>query len=376
MKLIATALLTLHTFAASAEVPPELWIAVVTPTTSRIQHVAQDAVNGLTLALHRPGAVVMESWQGKTDTKINVKVDFYDDMGSAASAESVARVIAARRGYHAVIGGINSGTAIPAAKIYEDAGLINISLNATNPMLTRSGHRWAFRMAMDDDQLARSAYLALAHRLQHLPALFVHDATHYGQLTAEGFANIHNRLNGQAVALIDLGEDGSKDFASARSIQSPDAVLFVGGMDRFAINVVRQLPKTVRWTIVGGDGICTNAMAAEVMNLRMHLICASQDSKGTVPTNAEFDGDYRNRFGKSPSSTAMHAFDATVLLIQAFGMHGDSGAERVRDNLRSGHRFRGIESPIAFDEHGDNSLAQAYLYELEHGKLTFTEKIR
>lgn len=375
MKPLITLLLALQAITAKAETAPDIRIAVVAPFESAIKHIAQDAADGAKFGL-KPGAQRLTSWQGKTNANINVKLDFFDDKASRTSAEEVARAIVTRGGYHAVVGGINSGTAIPAARIYEEAGLINISLGANNPVLTRSGFRWAFRMSMDDHQLARSTYVALVHRFQDLRTWFVHDGTAYGELTAEGFAAMHTVTTGQTATLQNLGESGAADLAAVKDTKDAEAVLFVGGMDLFATNVVRRLPKKTHWTIVGGDGICSVHMAQEVMRLGMNLVCASQERKDSVPLNPQFLTAFRSQFDRAPGPTASAAMDATALLIESFGLHGHSGKERVRDFMHSGTRFPGAEGSISFDEQGDNSLAQAYLYEAEAGVLKFTEKIR
>lgn len=274
MKLyICLLMLALPVFSVQAEVPPDLRIAVVVPLSSAIGEVAQEALNGAALGV-REGLSRLKSWQNQHgNKKINVKLDFWDDKANPTTAEMVAKNIVNRRQYHAVVGGINSGTAIPVAKIFEQAGLINVALGASNPALTLVGHQWAFRMSMDDDQLARSTYVALVHRLRDTPALFVHDDTTYGGLTAKGFASAHRSLTDQLGELHNLGFSGDTNLSAARNIEGSEAVMYVGGMDLFAINVVRRLRKDVQWTIVGGrryllcphgEGNCTPGHALDL----------------------------------------------------------------------------------------------------------------
>ena len=52
-----------------------------------------------------------------------------------------------------VIGHLNSGTTIPASKIYYDAGIPQISPSATNPKYTQQGFKTAFRVVANDGQL-------------------------------------------------------------------------------------------------------------------------------------------------------------------------------------------------------------------------------
>ena len=52
-----------------------------------------------------------------------------------------------------VIGHLNSGTTIPASKIYSDAGIPQITPSSTNPTLTRQGFKTTFRVVADDVHL-------------------------------------------------------------------------------------------------------------------------------------------------------------------------------------------------------------------------------
>jgi branched-chain amino acid transport system substrate-binding protein len=371
-------MLALPVFPVRADEPPELRIAVVVPLSSSIGEIAQEALNGAALGM-KEGALRLKSsqHQGGNDT-FDVKLDVFDDKADPSTAVGLAKNIVGKHQYHAVVGGINSGTAIPVAKIFEEAELVNFALGATNPKLTLAGHQWVFRMSMNDNLLPLSIYRAVGHRLKDTPAVFVHDGTAYGELTTQGFASAHRASTGMHVKLHNLGLNGDTDLAVARDIQGSEAVIFVGGLDLFATNVARRLRKDVNWTIVGGDGICSRNMAKEAARLKMRLICASQERNPSVPfMNRWFESAYKAQYGKSPRSTAAFAaFDAVALLVEAFGMNGQAGAARVRDHIRSGVRFSGIEGPIAFDEKGDNTLAPAYLYEETNGILKFESVIR
>ena len=52
-----------------------------------------------------------------------------------------------------VIGHLNSGTSIPASKVYSDAGVPQISPSATNPKFTRNGYKTTFRIIANDGRV-------------------------------------------------------------------------------------------------------------------------------------------------------------------------------------------------------------------------------
>ena len=51
----------------------------------------------------------------------------------------------------AVVGHLNSGTTVPASKIYNSAGIPQISPAATTPLYTHQGFKTAFRVVANDD---------------------------------------------------------------------------------------------------------------------------------------------------------------------------------------------------------------------------------
>lgn len=371
MKLMTSLLiLTMHIGTVQAEEAPiAIRMALIVPMSSPIHDVAQEALNGATLGLTE-GARRLSSWSGMKGN-FRFEFEYFDDRGSGEAAQKIAHSIVAGGRHAAVVGGVNSGTAIPAAKIYEDAGLINISIGATNPTLTRSGHRWAYRMSMDDTQLASKTYQALHQRFKDLPAAFVYDGTAYGEFTADGFATKHRTMTEKSGPWLNLGETGSANKIGSH-VSGPEAVIYIGGMDLFATKVANSLPKNTHWTIVGGDGLCSAHMAKIAASLDMSLICASQERKDVVPvTNPLFEDHYKSKFGHPPSSTAAAAFDATALLVEAFGQREDWSKADIRDHLHSGTPFAGANGPVAFDASGDNTLAPGYLYEATNGGWRF-----
>lgn len=368
MRITIGALLLALSAPVLAEEPAELRIALVLPYSSSIRSIAQDIANGASMGMENTASRLPKLPGGHP---LKVTIDFLDDHADLTVATRVANDIVASGKYQAVIGGYNSGTAIPSARIFEQAGLINISVGATNPRLTRVGHKWVFRMSMDDDHLARSAYRTLAPRLGGTPAFFVYDSTAYGQYTAEAFAGEHQAATGQAEKVHSVALSGDDELPpSIQDFSGDRAVLYLGGMDLFGAKVIEKLPRNVHWTLVGGDGLCSTTMVKAVARQRMNLICASQEKKDIdATTEPSFVEAYKARFHQPPGSDAAIAYNAVALLMDVFWHTGTMDTDRARRILRSGQRFAGIDGDVIFDAVGDNSRAAAYLYEAEGGEL-------
>ena len=75
-----------------------------------------------------------------------------DDAGDPKQGTAAAQKLVDAK-VNGVIGHLNSGTTIPASKIYSDAGIPQISPSATNPKYTRQGFKTTFRVVANDVHL-------------------------------------------------------------------------------------------------------------------------------------------------------------------------------------------------------------------------------
>ena len=106
-----------------------------------------------------------------------------DDYCDPDQAVAVARKLVKAR-VAAVIGHVCSGAAIPASKIYEEAGVLLITVS-TNPKLTDQGFRTVFRVLGRDTQQGTMAANYLAERWGAQQIAIVHDGSAYGRGVAE-----------------------------------------------------------------------------------------------------------------------------------------------------------------------------------------------
>ena len=123
-------------------------IGHVGPLSGPIAHLGKDNENGARLAieeLNAKGVVIA----GK---KVKLELIAEDDASDPKQGTAVAQKLVDAK-VKGVIGHLNSGTTIPASKIYNDDGIPQISPSATNPKYTRQGFNTTFRVVADDVQL-------------------------------------------------------------------------------------------------------------------------------------------------------------------------------------------------------------------------------
>ena len=123
-------------------------IGHVGPTSGGIAHLGKDNENGARMAIDELNAKGVTIGGKKVKFELLAEDDAGDPKQGTAAAQKLidSKVVG-------VVGHLNSGTSIPAAKIYSDAGVPQVSPSATNPKFTRQGFKTTFRVVSDDVHL-------------------------------------------------------------------------------------------------------------------------------------------------------------------------------------------------------------------------------
>src|SRR5574343_442912 len=113
-------------------------IGHVGPVSGAIAHLGKDNENGARLAIEELNAKGLKI--GGQAVKFELVAE--DDAGDPKQGTAAAQKLVDCK-VSGVVGHLNSGTSIPASKIYSDAGIPQISPSATNPKYTRNGFKTA-----------------------------------------------------------------------------------------------------------------------------------------------------------------------------------------------------------------------------------------
>ncbi|MFZ9391485.1 MAG: branched-chain amino acid ABC transporter substrate-binding protein, partial [Burkholderiaceae bacterium] len=202
-------------------------IGHVGPLTGSIAHLGKDNESGAKLAIADLNKADIKI-DGKKVTFTLISEDDGADpkQGTAAAQKLVdAKVVG-------VIGHLNSGTTIPASKIYSDAGIPQISPSATNPKYTQQGFKTTFRVVANDATLGGVLGKYAVNELKGKSIAVIDDRTAYGQGVADEFVKGVEAAGGKVVDR-QFTTDKATDFMSiltAIRAKKPDVVFF-GGMD-------------------------------------------------------------------------------------------------------------------------------------------------
>src|SRR5205823_236138 len=148
-------------------------------------------------------------------------------MGTAAAQKLV------DAGAVAVVGHLNSGTTVPASKIYQSAGIPQISPAATTPLYTHQGYKTAFRVVANDGLVGRTLATYSIKTLHAKKIAVIDDRTAFGQGLADEFVKGVKAAGGAEVVSRQFTTDKATDFNAILTqirARKPD-VVFYGGMD-------------------------------------------------------------------------------------------------------------------------------------------------
>src|SRR5690606_761097 len=149
------------------------------PLTGPQSHYGEDMKNGLTLALEEANKQNIEL-DGKP---AKFELVTRDDQADPRTAVQVAQQIVDEE-VQGVLGHFNSGTTIPASRVYNDAGLPQIAM-ATSPEYTQQGYDTTFRMMTSATQQGAAAGEFIVKDLEAKNIALIDDRTAYGQGLAE-----------------------------------------------------------------------------------------------------------------------------------------------------------------------------------------------
>ena len=200
-------LLAAGLLAALSGVPAyaEITVATAGPMTGQYASFGQQMKAGAEMAvadINAKGGVLGEM----------LKLEVGDDACDPKQAVAVANEMVGK-GVVYMAGHFCSGSSIPASKVYEEEGIIQVSPASTNPKLTDEGGPNVFRVCGRDDQQGEVAGKFLAGVYRSMNIAIVHDKTAYGKGLADATMASMNKY-GKKETLYEAYTAGEKDYTA------------------------------------------------------------------------------------------------------------------------------------------------------------------
>jgi branched-chain amino acid transport system substrate-binding protein len=348
-------------------------IGHVAPLTGNIAHHGKDTENGARLAVEEINAKGL-TIGGK---RITLEFDAQDDAADPRMATQVAQKLVDDK-VVAVVGHLNSGTSIPASRIYSEAGIVQISPSSTNPAYTRQGFKTTYRVVATDAQQGPALAKYAAKNMKAKTVAIVDDSTDYGQGLAVEFEKAA-KLQGLTVLSHDATSDKGIDFRSVLTKikgENPDAIMY-GGSDGAGGPFVKQAKQLgLRAKVVSGDGVCTEKMPDLAGDAAEDVVCTVAGmALEKMPGGKAFEAKFEKRFGQPIQSFAPFSYDSVYIIVDAMKRAQSMDPAKILAAMPSTD-YHGVIGETTFDTHGDLKHGVISLYTFKGGKKTLLDVVR
>lgn len=288
--------------------------------------------------------------------KITFRLIDQDDKADPQTAVFVANFFAkAVPRVTAVIGHSNSGASIATAKIYNDAGIAQISPTAWSNKFTDPGHDTVFQM-LGDDENGISNTIDHAMNIMQLRRFAVIDD---GAILGNSMADIFVRLataKGAAIVYRDSISNKTFDFNATlnRAKNSGVDMIFFTGRDTQSDQLVRNMVRLkVPAKLLVTDSVITQKFLQSAGTLPDDYVFAIIPSEplGNVSGARNFAKAYQAAYGEPFSLDAMQSYDSTNFLIAAIRKANSLEPRAIIDALHA-LEIPGVSGTLAFDARG------------------------
>jgi branched-chain amino acid transport system substrate-binding protein len=270
-----------------------------------------------------------------------------DDSAKGDRAANVAQEFVNNRQVVAVVGHVNSGTMMAAARVY-DGNLPAVATSATSPSLSGIS-KWAFRV-ISSDSLNGQRVAAHMNRLNKKRAMILYENNSYGRGLAESF---RRGFNGEIVGMDPISDQAGEDlepFVTWLKQKQADLV-FVAGTGTSGLAFLKEARRQkISAAFAGGNGwaVLVNDPLAEGVYFPTPF-----NARDPRPEVQAFVAAYQKRYGELPSAYAALAYDATKLIALAIDKVG-TDRTKIRDYLANfPDVYRGVTGEISFAANGD-----------------------
>jgi branched-chain amino acid transport system substrate-binding protein len=349
-------------------------IGHVGPISGAIAHLGKDNENGARLAVEEINAA---GGVKVGDQTVKLELVTGDDKADPKDGTLVAQKMI-DEGVVALVGHLNSGTTIPASKLYSDANLSHVSPSATAVKLTEQGFKTTFRVVARDDKQGAALASFAAGPLKAKSVAVIDDRTPYGQGLADEFEKFAKE-KGMKVVGREFTTDKASDFnailTKVRSMK-PDVVMY-GGMDATAGPMAKQMKQLgMKSTLLAGDGVCSPEFIKLAGNAADIMKCSNAgEAVEKLAKGADFVAKYKKRFNTDVQVYSPYSYDAVFVIVEAMKKAGKADRASITTALRDTN-YDGLTGKIAFDAKGDIKDGAISMFEVKDGKLAYLSTVR
>ncbi|HXY22403.1 MAG TPA: branched-chain amino acid ABC transporter substrate-binding protein [Burkholderiaceae bacterium] len=349
-------------------------IGHVAPLSGGDAHLGKDNENGARLAADEINAA--------GGVRLGDKIYRVEILGEDDKSDPKEGTLAAQKlvdaGVVAVVGHLNSGSSIPASKIYNDAGVVQISPSTTAAKYTEQGFKTAFRVVANDIQQGTAMANYAIDNFKAKSVAIIDDRTAYGQGLVDV---IEHALKDHGVSVVarEYTNNKASDFNAILTkirARQPDVIVY-GGMDDTAGPMAKQIHQLgIKAPLLAGDGTCSPEFI-KLAGIGADVLTCSRAGEAVekLPKGAQFMAKYKAKFGTEVQIYAPYAYDAVYVIVDAIRRAGSLDRAAIAAAVATTD-YDGLTGHISFDSKGDIKNGAISMFHVEGGQLNYLSTTR
>ena len=290
----------------------------------------------------------------------------HDDAGDPKQGVSVANDCAAS-GVKFVNGHWNSSVSIPASYVYNENGMLMVSVS-TNPKLTENGFPRVIRTMFRDDQQGAVAGQYIASHFPDAKVAVIHDKSAYGQgIADETRRTLHKQ--GITEVLYEGITPGEKDYSALISKMKQAGVTFIyfGGYHTQAGLILRQMKSAgLKARFMGPETLSSGEFSSVAGDAIKGVIFTFAPDPRDNPKAAAVVKEFRAN-GFDPEAYTLYSYAAIQLIAEAANKTGSDDPQVVADAIKKQGPWPTVVGGLSFDQKGDPTHPAIVVYTWHKG---------
>jgi branched-chain amino acid transport system substrate-binding protein len=313
---------------------------------------------------------------------VRIRMEPIIDGRDAAVAIPAAKAFADRTDAIAVLGPTNSAMAVITQQVYNEAGFLQLSSEASSPLLTSRGYSNFYRTVANDEHQGRALAQVAVKYLKAKRIAVLNEDSAWGEPIARIFAEEATRLGSAPVLHYGFGERENKlDFEAlvdATIAAKPDLVYFAIYWNKTHIITHRLRDRGLDAVFLGSDALKPYEFL-EVPSLdktKPYHSLAGIDPR-VAPSAKPFLLELADKFPLMLGAPqyAAEAYDCANLIVECIRRAEVPTREGVLAAMKTIDEFDGTIGKISFDENGDLTTPEIGLFQSSDGQRNYIGRI-
>lgn len=307
----------------------------------------------------------------------DLEVEYFDDKRDLTTGIRIAQKLAGEKGkYSAVIGHWNASINIPAATIYNDAGLLAITPMVSSPELTIPAKEYIFRaVPTDTDEAKRIAGYALEKGLKNIAVCYADNDYGIGLCDAFDTASreLGLRVIDSHINFVNQAEF-ERQYEKWKALEA-DAVFISDSLPNAVdlINLIREKDAEMPILSAGGFSFDDVVKLAGPNSNNIAFVSLYYPEQGLASLK-DFNARYREKFGQEPASfLASKGYECVWLIANAVKETGSMSSGDLAEYLHNMKAWKGVHNTYLFRENGDPEGMELFIVEVKDGTYTYSK---